>query len=108
MATNRSGQRSRCHPVGDGNKPLRPEIGKVLHHPGLQELGVELGDAVDPVAADDSEVCHAQPLVAVLGEDGHSTQTVGLAGEAVLDGDHEAAIDLVDDLYVARNQRLHH
>ncbi len=33
--------------VGDGQELLRPELGEVLDHPGPQELGVELGDAVD-------------------------------------------------------------
>ncbi len=40
-------QRRGVTPLVIGQEPLGPEFGEVPHHPGAQELGVELGDAVD-------------------------------------------------------------
>ena len=96
------------YPVSDGEELLRPQIGEILDDPGPQDLGVELGDAVDTVAADDGKVGHAQFLVAVLLEDRYPAQRLGPVGEFRLDGIHEAAVDLVNDLEVARDEWLHH
>ena len=45
--------------VGDVAKFLRPQLGEIAQHGLLQQLGVELRDAVDRVAADAREMGHA-------------------------------------------------
>ncbi len=93
--------------VGDGHEFLGPQLGEVLDDAGLQELGVELGDAVDVVASDDRQIGHPQPSFAVLLEDRHPLQALGPAGESAPHRVHESAVDLVDDLQVAGDEGLH-
>ena len=87
---------------------LRPELVEVAEQVLLEDLGVELGDAVDGRGADHGEVGHAHVALAVLVHERHAAQAREVAGIARGDLLQEAAVDLVDDLQVARQQPLHH
>ena len=90
--------------VGHVVEPLRPQLGEVVQHGLLQQRRVQRGDAVDGVAADGREVRHAHVLVAGLVDQRHPRDARVVAGIALPHLVEEAAVDLVDDLEVARQQ----
>ncbi len=65
---------------------------------------MQLGDAIDGVAADGGEVGHSHVLLVVIVDNRHALQASVVAGEALADLIEKAAIDLVDDLDVAGQQ----
>ncbi len=67
----------------------------------MSRLGVQLGDAVDVLAADAGEVRHSDILLAVLIDDGHARYAGVVVGEAGAHEIEETRVDLVDDLDVA-------
>ncbi len=81
---------------------LRPQLVEVAEHVALQELGVQLGDAVHRVAADAGEMRHAHVALAAL-VDQRQGRDLLLVAEAMQPHlVQEARVDLVDDLEVAR------
>ena len=93
--------------VGDVAELLRPNLCVLGEEVFLDELGVDLGDAVDLVGADNAEIAHADLLdLAFLDEgelclDGIVARPLSVNG--VLE---EPAVDLVDDLEVAGKNAL--
>lgn len=67
---------------------------------------MELGDTVDLEGTDDGEVGHADLLGSALLDDGHATDTVHVAWEALGDLVEEVQVDPVDELEVAREEGL--
>ena len=72
----------------------------------LQQLGVNGGDAVGAVRADDGQVRHAHLPHRRLLDQAHALRRGLVAGIARLHVVEEAAVDLVDDLQMARQQQL--
>ncbi len=97
---------SRGDAVGDVDELARVELVEVGEQGVLEQLRVELGHAVDGVAADDGEVSHAYPASAFLVDEGEAAQHVHVPREVVHDFFEEAVVDLVDDLQVARQHAL--
>ena len=94
----------RRHAVGLVAELLRPERVKVAQHVLLEELRVQLGDAVDGVASDRREVCHAHVAPAALVDERQAGDARVVAQESDARLVEEAGVDLVDDLEVARQQ----
>src|SRR5262249_51173499 len=63
-------------------EPVRPELVEVAKDSCLEDLRVELGDAVHTVTADDSQVRHAHTLLGPLLDDGHPLATRIIVTEA--------------------------
>ena len=72
----------------------------------FHQLGVNFRHAVHLMAADDSEMRHADALVGRVVDDGHAAQQLGIAGIAMHHIAHEAVVDFVDDLQVPRQHAL--
>ena len=79
---------------------------KSRHRARAQQLGVDRGDAVGAVRADDRQVGHADLALRALPRSGSCAARVrrrrGSAPHVV----EEAAVDLVDDLQLPRQQQL--
>ena len=91
--------------VGHVAKFSRPQLGEIAQHGLLQQLGVELGDAVNRVAAYACEMRHAHvawPVFVDEREPRESRVVVGKSGAHFLE---EATIDFEDDLEMPRKQR---
>ena len=86
--------------VGLVGEPFRPQFVKVFQHTVFEQLGVQRGDAVDPVAADRREVRHPHALAVVLGDQRHPAQPGIVARELGAHLVEEPPVDLVDDLEV--------
>ena len=71
-----------------------------------QQLGVDGRHAVGAVRADDGQVGHADLALGALLDQAHARDAAVVAGEAGADVVEQAAVDLVDDLEVARQQHL--
>ena len=94
--------------VRDVVELLGPELVEVLEERLLEDLGVELGDAVNRGRADDAEVRHPDVALAVLVDERHPLELLDVARVERADLLQEAAVDLVDDLEVAGEKTLHH
>ena len=91
---------TRGHAVGHVGELVRVDVGEVLEGDVLQQLGVQLGHAVDVGAAVGGQVGHAHGVASV---DGHVLDGVG--GNALgLELGLELRVDLLDDLKVTRQQ----
>ena len=88
--------------VGDGQELLRHDAVVVREGAALQDVAVQLGDAVDRVGIGDAHVGHVR---LVVGQDGHVADLFPLAGEVVEQLLAEAAVHLLHDGVDAR-QRL--
>ncbi len=80
--------------VGDVDKPLGRDLVVVVEDAFLEDVGVELGHAVDHMAGGKAEVCHADLAVC---NDGHPVElalVVAVVGAQLL---HQAAVDLLGD-----------
>ena len=78
---------------------------EVAKHGLLEELGVQRGDAVDGVAADAGEVRHPDrfsPASSMIDRRRTSSIVARVPAPHVVE---EAAVDLEDDLQVARQER---
>ena len=92
--------------VGLVVEPLGKHLGQVLDRHRAQQPGVNGGHAVGAVRADDGEVGHADLACRALLDQAHAGETAFVAGEARADLVEQAAVDLVDDLQMARQQVL--
>ena len=81
---------------------------EVTEHVALEEIGMERGDAVDGMGADDGKMRHRDLLLRAFFDDRHATDARIVTGEPSHDRAHEASVDLVDDLQVAREEPLEH
>ncbi len=84
------------------------ELVEVAHDAGLQQVGVEGGDSIDGEAADGGEVGHTHGAAATVIDQGHPLLPPVVVREAFTYFIHEAAIDLVDDFQVTRQQSPEH
>ena len=80
--------------VGHVIKAFGVEAEEILENGILQDGGVQLGNAVDRVRADDGEISHAHLTVA---DDAHSRDPLPVAGEGLPCFAAEAFVDLLDD-----------
>ena len=94
--------------VRDVHELLRPELVEILEERFLENLRVELGDAVDGGAGHKAHVGHADVALAVLVDERHSLQALDVAGIHRGNLLEETPVDFVDDLQVAREDALHH
>ena len=92
--------------VGLVAEALGEHLGQVLHRGRAQQRGVDRGHAVRAVRADDGEVGHADVLGRAFLDQAHARDAALVAGEAAPDVVEQAAVDLEDDLEVARQQHL--
>ncbi len=92
----------RRHAVGLVAESLRPKLGEFRDQRRAQQVGMQGGDAIHGVGADDGQVRHAHLLLESLFDDGHLSQLLainpGNAGEPA----QEAMIDAEDDLRMPR------
>ena len=84
-----------------GHLHLGHYVGSLTQRVALQDVGVQLGHAVDGVRADDREVRHAHLAVP---QDGGVAQLILPVVDIAREGLHEATVDLVDDHVDARQQ----
>ena len=91
--------------VGHVAKFSRPQLGEIAQHGLLQQLGVELRDAVDRVAADAREVRHAHVAWSAFVDEREPRESRVVAGKSGAHFVEEATIDLEDDLEMPRKQR---
>ena len=92
--------------VGLVVEALGEHLGQVLDRRRAQQLGVDRGHAVGAVRADDGQVGHADCLRRAFLDQADARDAALVAGEAVADRIEQAAVDLVDDLQVPRQQHL--
>ncbi|OQA24790.1 MAG: hypothetical protein BWY59_02034 [Verrucomicrobia bacterium ADurb.Bin345] len=71
-----------------------------------EQFGMQRGHPVDAVAAHDGEMSHADVFLAALPDQRHARDAPGVVGIAGHDLPQETAVDLVDDLDVARKHFL--
>ena len=86
-----------------GKKSAKSCIKPVLEKPGVQR-----GHAVGRATADDSQMRHPHRLLRLLLNQAHPAQAIEITGIARRHLAQEAAVDLVDDLQVPRQQALEH
>ena len=96
----------RRHAIGLVGELRRAEFVEVAQHVGLQQFGVQRGDAIDGMAADAGQVGHAHVALAALVDQAHSRDAGVVAEPAVADLVEEAGVDLVDDFQMARQHAL--
>ena len=78
----------------------------ILSRGGLEDFGMEEGDAIDSVAADDGKVGHVDGLLAMLLDERHAGTTLNLTRVHRRHEVKMAAIDLVDNHEMARKDTL--
>ena len=81
---------------------------EVVQHVFLEQLGVQLGNAVDGVAADTGEMRHAHVPFAALVDERQARDALLVAQEAHACLVEEARVDLIDDLEVSRQHPAEH
>ena len=92
--------------VGHVDESIGADFGKTRKHASAHELGVQLRDTVDVMAADHGEMRHPHPPLAVLGDDRQAPLEIRIARPARRQILQEIAVDRVDDLEVPRQQAL--
>jgi len=95
-----------CDAVGLVVEPLGVHLVEVAEEVVLDELAMELCDAVDRVGADDGEVGHADFAFGAFFDDGHALYAFEVVGVVVHDLAQEAAVDFVDDFEVPWEEAL--
>ncbi len=94
-------------PLGDAvglvAELFRPQLIEVGHQPRLDEFGVQLRNAVHRMAADDRKMRHADLAFVALLDDRHTLEAFRIVLRDQFRVRHEAPIDLVDDLQMARH-----
>ena len=96
----------RRHAVGLVVEALRVHLGQVLDRHRAQQAGMDGGDAVRAVRADDREIGHPDLALGPLLDEVHALDAPLIGREA---GPHlleEPAVDLEDDLQLTRQQQL--
>ena len=96
----------RRHAVGLVVEPLRKHVGQILDRRLSQEFGVDRRNPVGAVRPDNGHVRHAYPAPAILLDEAHPADAPVISWKAAPDVVEKAAIDLVDDLEVARQQQF--
>ena len=91
--------------VGHIAKLIRPQLREIAQHGLLQKPRVQFGDAVDLVAADAREVCHADVARSAFIDDGEPRESFLISRECGAHVLEEASINLEDDLEMPRKQR---
>ena len=81
---------------------LRPQLVEILENVALQKLGVQCGHAIDGMAADAGQVCHAHIALVGLLDDRHAPDALVVAQKAHPHLLEELRVDVVDDLQVPR------
>ena len=94
----------RRHAVGLVVEALGEQLGQVPDRRRAQQLRMDRRDAVRAVRADDREVRHPDLPLGALLDEAHALDASLVAREARPDVVEEAAVDLEDDLEVARQQ----
>ena len=94
----------RRHPVGDVVEFFRPELVEIVKQSLLEQAGVQRGNAVDRVAADDTEKGHAHHRMLAAGDDLHARAALVVARPAPFDLGAEPGVDLANDLERPRQQ----
>jgi len=87
--------------IGHIDEFVGPQIVEVAQHLVLQQLRVQLGDAIHVLARHTRKVSHANELLPSLINDGHASHFAIIAREVFAYRLQKAAVDLVDDLDVA-------
>ena len=96
----------RRDPVGLVAEALGEHLGQVLHRGRAQQRGVDRRHAVRAVRAHDGEVGHADVLDRPLLDQARAHHPALIPGKAAPDVIEQPAVDLEDDLQVARQQHL--
>ncbi len=91
--------------VGLVDDAVRVELVQVLEDRAAHQLGVERGDAVDAVRAEEGEVAHAHVAAAVL-VDQRQRRELFVGHVALTHVIEVVRVDLIDDLHVAREHPL--
>ena len=94
----------RRDPVGLVVEALRKSFGEVAHRRLAQKFGMDRGYAVRAVGADDRQVRHANLLHLPFLDQARPSRAPGVAGEAGADVVEQPAVDLEDDLELARKR----
>src|SRR5262249_25498450 len=97
---------ARGHAVCLIAEPLRQHLGKVLQDGDPQQVGMNPRYAVGAVTSDHGEVGHAHLPHWFLLDETHAPDAIALFWVTTPDVVEEAAIDLIDDLQMARYQHL--
>src|SRR5215472_8113410 len=95
---------TRCHTVSYVEKLLRRYPVEVAEHRLLQQFGMKSGDSIDGVAARAGEMRHAHvfaPRFVYQRKPPHELMVIGIAYPQII---QKPAIDLEDDLQMARQQ----
>ena len=74
-----------CYPVGLVGDFARRQVLEIREDGRFHQSGMDGGDAVDAMAADEGQMGHADAALAVLADQGHSAQQFGVAGMAMAD-----------------------
>ena len=91
---------ARCNAVGAINKPARQQFVKISEYGFLQQLRVQFGNAIDFVARQHTEMCHAHTPPAVFVDDGNTAQQIVVAGVRGTYMVEKQFVDVVNDLHV--------
>ena len=92
--------------VGLVAETLGKHFGQVLDRHRAQQLGMNRGDAVGAVRADDRQVGHPNLALGAFLDEAYALDASLIAGKACSDLIKQAAIDLEDDLQMTRQHHL--
>ena len=95
-----------CHAIGLVVEALGEHLGQVFDRRRLQQPGVNRGDAVCAVRADDRQSGHTNLALSGFLDHARAANSLLVARKARANCVEKAAIDLVDDIQMARQQRL--
>ena len=70
----------------------------------LQQLTVQGGHAVDGMATDHRQVCHAHASAVTFIDDGDAAQQIGIPREMVIHRVQKFVVNFVNDFQMARQQ----
>src|SRR5262249_61634747 len=87
-------------------EPLGHHLRKVLQDRDTQQVSMNLRHAVGAVTPNHGEMSHAHLSRWLLLDETHAPDTIAVSWIAALDVVEEAAIDLIDDLQMPRDQHL--
>ncbi len=90
--------------VGYVEELLRPQLGKVTQDRLPEQIGMQSGNAVDMMAADGREICHAHEALAIFIDKRHARDTCVIAGIPGADLVQETAVDFKNDFQMARQK----
>ena len=71
-----------------------------------QQIGMDGGHAIGAVRADDGQIGHAHLALAAFVDEAYPRRPPLIAGKALMHRLHQAPVDLVDDLQLARQHQL--